>query len=180
MKKKIIILAIMAILLTPILSLNLSAEKVDTVEIYGVSYKEGGTIFKSHITESSKTAFPFIDWYIYALEDSTLIYICDGEEILNENITPGLHYYNFSYEDGNHLIKWKVNDEVKSFSFKITTSNAEFLEEEDKDFITITAEELRKIEINTALGCIALTLIPSIFMIPFWKKRRGESIDEIL
>ena len=157
-----------------------TAAPVDDADVHGASHKEGSTFFQMAVLETSRTAFPVIDWYVYAPENATVRHVCNGAELLVAEVAAGLHRYSFTYLPGDYVMTWQIGDEVKTFSLKISDVTSAVIDEEPEDLVTMAAAEVSKIEIDTAMGCIALTLVPSVFMIPFWRRRKQEVIDDIL
>jgi len=157
-----------------------AAAPVEGADVHGTSHKEGSTFFQMAVLETSRTAFPVINWYIYAPDNATIRHVCNGVELLTAEVSPGLHRYTITYEPADYTMSWQIGETVKTFSLRISNTTSAVIDEELEDLVAITVSELSKIELDTALGCIALTLVPSVFMIPFWRRRKQEVIDDIL
>lgn len=163
-----------------LLAPSMDAAPIEEASIHGISHKENNKFFQLAVEEHSRMAMPVIEWFIYATENSTLIHRANGELLIEENITAGLHRYELTYATGEQVMTWQLNDELWTFSLRITTSSQEIIEDDNQEWVQMTMESLSQTKLNIAIGCIILALVPSVFMIPFWRRRKQETIDDIL
>ena len=184
-EKAIVILAVVlsaALLIIMIVpSVAGATTAVNEPTVIGVSHREGNNLFQVAVQEHSRMAFPIINWHVYLPENATVKHLIDGETAWEDNLTAGLHVITLEYEPGSYELQWQIGLLHRAdFDLRITTSSAQIIDEEDDNIIVIEPGTINRIEWETGLGCLALALVPSLFMIPYHRDKKEEEIEDVL
>lgn len=179
----ILAVAVLAIISAPILLFSDGADgelSEDTYRIWGVSKTEGGTLALA-IDETTKIAFPLITWSVYLAED-THVKMTHGEDIIiDASLTAGIHDYDVEIAPGAYVTVWEIGEEKTTMALTVVSGATSAMEYEyPNDILTITKAQYKKEEQEIAIGCIILALMPSIFIIPYWQRRKDEDFYDVI
>jgi len=169
--------AVMIIPAAVLLTVPAAAEPVDDVTIHGIS-ERSGSMLKIAVTGGVSMAYPDITWYVYLPAAAHVSHTINGNATIDADLDAGLHSYDLSYDVGTAAIVWSVDGIEYTFTLRITTTSAIIPEEVDDGKIRIDPSFLAELERDVAIGCIVAALIPSIFIVPFWKARKDEKWED--
>ena len=174
MKRLIMIMSVMAIaaMAIPFCSVDISAEPAEPT-VLGVSKLTDGASLQFAITTESKIAYPEVTWYVYTPVAGRVIGTDSVGTIVDEELDAGLHKFTRSYAKGtSEVIEWNIEGTIFTYRFAIASSASDAVQKTQLDVITIDPDVLDKLEVEVAVGCTLLVLAPSLFLVPFWRRRK--------
>lgn len=133
------------------------------------------------IDDKATVAYPDVTWYVFLPADTHVTGADPEGSIIDDNLTAGLYIFTRSYEPGEPAeITWSIGGDVSTFELKIASSAAmaHKLDKPDNT-IEVTPEFLTQEEREIAGGCIILALVPCLFIVPYWIRRKQEDFYEI-
>jgi len=158
-----------------VMAATASAEKIEDPHIHGISEREG-SILRIAVDDQSKTAYRSISWYVYTPSNVHVSHLVDGsgEDPFIQDLAPGYYVFTFEYEVGPQLIVWHIADTVYEFSLRIT--DRQILDDPDRpdNMIRVDPGYLTQQEREVAAGSFLAFMIPSFFIMSFWKSRKQE------
>lgn len=161
------------------LTASASGEQIEETHVHGISTR-GTSVLQIAVTDRSLTAYPVIDWYVYAplfVHASHLVDDGLGAEPVSMDLEPGLHVFTMEYEVGTQTIVWIIGSETFEFVLRITDRAIVEAPEHPSDWILVSPNALSDLELEVALGALLAAMLPSIFIIPFWKSRKEEGYE---
>lgn len=174
MKRLIMIMSVMAIaaVAIPFCSADISAEPAEPT-VLGVSKLTDGASLQFAITSESRIAYPEVTWYVYTPVAGHIIGTDSVGTIVDEELDAGLHTFTRSYAKGtSEVIEWDVAGTVFTYRFAIAASASDAVQKTQPNVLTIDPGALKELEVEVAAGCILLVLAPSLFLVPFWRRRK--------
>jgi|GEM_PF-4772606 len=160
-----------------LVSSEATGEQIDSVELHGIS-ERSGSILKTAVDTSSRTAYTTITWYLYT---PTPVHIthAEGTDIrIERNIPAGYHKFQETYEVGSTQLSWRIDDLTLIYRLRITDSVSNIIPEEDLDFMVVSPDEwaafMDWLRNSTILHTIVFLFIPAPFMLAYWKNRKSE------
>lgn len=166
--------AVMAIMTVPVSSGD-TAEGPTVIGISSMS-KSGLQIA---ITEDSTIAYKDVVWYVYVPSDGHVTGTDSLGSIIDSDLTAGLYTFERSYTSSSESVTWTINGETIVRTFRVAASTQEAYDYTQSTSISIPKGFLEQQEREIAIGCIALVLAPSLFVIPFWKKRKDMEVENV-
>lgn len=177
--KIIFLLSIVALVASPILLIadaEAAPSDADYVLIGQSTTGNGGLILG--ITDKATVAYPSITWTLWIKADTHVSHTApDGTIVLDEVLSAGLYEYSYTLpaDSGKVGFIWEIGDKTVTYNVTIAAnSTAAWDYEKVLDTITVEKSFLTQEERETAIGCILCALVPSLFIIPYWRRRIDE------
>lgn len=182
MNKKTLIIALVALVaITGPLFLLVGEAVAEPYEgdyrISGTSKTSSGSALILGIDEGARTAYPLITWTIYLKADTQVNLTTPNGVIVDSVLPAGLHDFTDHYEPdaGAIIATWTVGPVVKEYRLNIASSASSAVSyDRADDSIKVTPDFLNKEEREVALGSIICALVPSLFLIPYWQRKKDE------
>lgn len=150
------------------------ADPAADYRIWGSSTADKGSIILA-IDEEARIIFPIVKWSIY-LTDSTHVMLTTPNGIIVDDIlAAGIHDFSDTYESGSLSVNWSVGDDKITYALTVASGGASALDIDDPP-ATITMEKwiYERENQHLAIGCILCALVPSLFLIPYFKRKKDD------
>lgn len=159
----------------------------DTFRISGISRAEKGTLALA-VDKDAKIAFPSVMWSLWLSKDTHVravgqSLVKDDKGLMPEpvllldaDLTAGT--YEIPIDDaplGQYRVTWIVGGVSQQFNLTVVSGTAGVMEYvKEDDFIKVAPGFLKQEEKEIALGCIVLALVPSLFILPYWMRKKDD------
>ncbi len=142
--------------------------------IWGVSTPDSGALILA-INENAKIVFPSVTWYIWLDTPTNVKLTTPNGEVVNESLAAGIHSFKDSYATGQASTIWVIGEDTITYTFTVASGAASAVEIDQPNLtITITKSQLDEDKRNLAIGCILCALAPSLFLIPYYKRKNND------
>ncbi len=146
----------------------------DDYRIWGTSTPDKGTLMLA-INEDARIVFPSVAWSIWLSEPMAVTLTTPNGVLVNEVLPAGVHDYNDVYETGAIAVVWTVGADTITYKLTVASGAGSAIAIDDPP-VTITIEKwaLEEQNRNLAIGCILCALVPSLFLIPYYKRKKND------
>jgi len=146
----------------------------DDYLIWGTSTPDKGTLMLA-INEDARIVFPSVAWSIWLSEPMAVTLTTPNGVLVDEVLPAGVHDYNDVYETGAIAVVWTVGADTITYKLTVASGAGSAIAIDDPP-VTITIEKwaLEEQNRNLAIGCILCALVPSLFLIPYYKRKKND------
>lgn len=146
----------------------------DDYRIWGTSTPDKGTLMLA-INEDARIVFPTATWSIWLSEPMAVTLTTPNGVLVDEVLPAGVHDYNDVYETGAIAVVWTVGADTITYKLTVASGAGSAIAIDDPP-VTITIEKwaLEEQNRNLAIGCILCALVPSLFLIPYYKRKKND------
>lgn len=150
------------------------ADPAADYRIWGSSTADKGSMILA-IEEEARIIFPIVKWSIWLAEPAEVTLTTPNGVVVDEILAAGIHDFLDTYEPGSLSVTWSVGDDKITYTMTVASGGASALDIDDPP-VTITIEKWALEEQNRklAVGCILCALVPSIFLIPYFKRKKDD------
>ena len=142
--------------------------------IWGASTPDKGTLMLA-IDEDARIVFPSVEWSIWLSEPMAVTLTTPNGVLVDEVLPAGVHDYNDVYETGAITVVWTVGADTIAYRLTVASGAGSAIAiDEPPATVTIEKWVLEEQNRNLAIGCILCALVPSLFLIPYYKRKKND------
>ena len=146
----------------------------DDYRIWGTSTPDKGTLMLA-INEDARIVFPSVAWSIWLSEPMAVTLTTPNGVLVDEVLPAGVHDYNDVYETGAIAVVWTVGADTITYKLTVASGAGSAIAiDEPPATVTIETWALEEQNRNLAIGCILCALVPSLFLIPYYKRKKND------
>ncbi len=142
--------------------------------IWGSSTPETGTLMLA-IDEDARIVFPCATWSIWLSEPMAVTLTTPNGVLVDEVLPAGVHDYTDVYEPGAITVVWTIGADTITYRLTVASGAGSAIAiDEPPATVTIEKWVLEEQNRNLAIGCILCALVPSLFLIPYYKRKKND------
>jgi len=146
----------------------------DDYRIWGTSTPDKGTLMLA-INEDARIVFPSVAWSIWLSEPMAVTLTTPNGVLVDDILPAGVHDYNDVYETGAITVVWTVGADTITYRLTVASGAGSAIAiDEPPATVTIETWALEEQNRNLAIGCILCALVPSLFLIPYYKRKKND------
>lgn len=149
-------------------------DSAESYRIWGSSKAEKGSMILA-IEPGARIIFPLVTWSLW-LADSAHVTLTTPNGVLIDGTLPaGIHDFTEAYEPGAISVIWIVGDDVITYALTVASGGAAALDIDDlPETISMEKWIYERENQHLAIGCILCALVPSLFLIPYFKRKKDD------
>lgn len=142
--------------------------------IWGTSTPDKGSLILA-IDDDARVIFPAVRWSIWLSAPAEVTLTTPSGVLVDEILPAGLHDFTDVYEPGHISVVWQVGQDTINYNLMVATGAAAAAEIDDPaDTITVEKWVLEQEYRDLAIGCIICALVPSMFLIPYYRRKKND------